>query len=561
MLITDKQKLVEFGTDRRVWQGIPGVACTKGGTLFASFYSGMNGEKYGNYAVVVKGRGDGSFADLPIVAIKKDGNARVFDPVLWIDPLDRLWLIWNVQPGEEVWGAICDSPDAETLSWGEEFYIGRGVMMNKPTVLRTGEWLFPIAQWLPMLHRIYRAPGMREDDVAGSYVYKSTDNGRSFHKIGGADVRDRFCDEHMILEHENGVLSMFVRTNYGIGVSRSYDRGCNWSLGEDSGLGGPCSRFYIGRLRSGRVLLINHVGYPPGSKERSHLTALLSEDDGKTFPYSLLLDERNYVSYPDVAEDSDGFLYVVYDRERGGKCKCAEDAYRAAREILISKIREEDIVEGALVSKEAYLAKTVSKLGRLSDEVDQTLLFDPMVSERAFIDEVLCGKKEEILARVMERYPLNSVDFERVDFKRLDALIARFEADGRKDPALLERVIEILRGAMAGKKEISPIINSVKTYIEEHLAEEFTISEIAEEMRISVYYLTHLFKEVTGMTLTEYRNEFRVTRAKDLLINTDQPIGAIAQECGFCSAAYFAEVFSGAERISPSEYRTLHKHQ
>ena len=558
MLITNKESLVEFGVDRRVWQGIPGVACTQNGTMFASFYSGMNGEKYGNYAVVIRGSRESGFVDAPIAAVRKAGNARVFDPVLWIDPLERLWLIWNVQPGEEVWGAICDSPDAEELSWGEEFYIGRGVMMNKPTVLRTGEWLFPIAQWLPRLGRIYRAPGMREDDVAGSYVYKSTDNGKSFHKIGGADVRDRFFDEHMILEQENGVLSMFVRTNYGIGVSRSYDRGRNWSVGEDSGFGGPCSRFHIRRLRSGRVLLINHVGYPTGSKVRSHLTALLSEDDGKTFPYSLLLDERRYVSYPDVAEDEDGSLYVIYDRERGGG-KCAEDAYRSAREILIARICEEDIIKGKLVSEKSYLSRVVSKLGRLSDAIDHANLFDPMVSERAFIDAVLCGKKEEILVRVMERYPISSADFSCVDFKRLDALIARFEADGSRDAALLERVIEILQGAMSEKKEISPIINSVKAYIDEHFAEEFSISEIAEAMKISVYYLTHLFKEATGATLTEYRNEFRVTRAKELLINTDQPIGVIAQECGFCSAAYFSEVFSGEERISPREYRILHR--
>ena len=35
-------------------------------------------------------------------------------------------------------------------------------------------------------------------------------------------------------------------------------------------------------------------------KGRSHLTALLSEDDGQTWPYYLLLDERNEVSYPDA---------------------------------------------------------------------------------------------------------------------------------------------------------------------------------------------------------------------------------------------------------------------
>jgi len=113
----------------------------------------------------------------------------------------------------------------------------------------------------------------------------------------------------------------------------------------------------------------------------------------------------------------------------------------------------------------------------------------------------------------------------------------------------------------AMKNRLKPdIYNSWKTCIANGTSLQLDVAnEIAEAMKISVYYLTHLFKEATGATLTEYRNEFRVTRAKELLINTDQPIGVIAQECGFCSAAYFSEVFSGEERISPREYRILHR--
>ncbi len=559
MLITDPAKLAEFGTARRIWQGIPGIACTKKGRLFVSFYSGMNREQFGNYGLVIMGNTDGCFSDAPVYAVKKEGKARVFDLVLWIDPLGRLWLIWNVQPGEEVWGAICNDPDAETLIWGEEFYIGRGVMMNKPTVLSTGEWLFPIAQWLSMFHRTYRVAGMREDDVPGSYVYKTTDNGKNFHKIGGADVRNRSCDEHMILEQENGVLSMLVRTKYGIGISHSYDRGRNWSQGEDSGLGGPCSRFFIARLRSGRILLINHTNLAPESRERTNLTALLSEDDGKSFPYSLLLDARNQVTYPDAQEAEDGSIYITYDRERGVKSKCVEDAYQKAREILVARITERDIINGRLVSPNSYLAKIANKLGALSDEADRASLFAPAFTDRDFATELLHGEKNEVIAKIFERYPLNSADFENVDFKKIDQMIANFDACSNVDVEQLEKMIAAIRDAASHAKEPSPIINRVEEYISHHLTEESTVASIAKAMQISVYYLAHLFKETTGTTLTEYRNELRITQAKKLLITTEKSINTIAQECGFCSASYLSEVFSNAEQISPSEYRTLHK--
>ena len=85
-------------------------------------------------------------------------------------------------------------------------------------------------------------------------------------------------------------------------------------------------------------------------KGRSHLTALLSEDDGATWPYSLLLDERNEVSYPDAAEGSDGYIYITYDHERVTE-----------REILMARITEDDILKGALTGEKSSLRILVNK--------------------------------------------------------------------------------------------------------------------------------------------------------------------------------------------------------
>lgn len=552
MLITDKEKLADYGTDRRIWQGIPGIACTKKGNVFVSLYSGMNGETFGNYALMLKGTSDGEFSDLPVAVAEKGKRARCFDPVLWIDPIDRLWFIWNIQPDNEVWGAICDHPDDDELSFGEEFLIGSGVMMNKPTVLTTGEWLFPIAQWLPEMHACYRNHETMGKPL--SYVYKTSDNGKTFIKLGGADVRERSFDEHIVLELKNGVLQMFVRTRYGIGVSYSYDRGINWSQGEKSPLGGPCSRFFVGRLRSGRVLLINHVNF----KGRNNLTALLSEDDGKTFPYSILLDGRNSVSYPDAMETENGYIYITYDRERGGGKKNLDEVYKNAREILMARITEKDIINGSLVSDGSYLAKTVNKLGRISDKVSVREIFGYGVSDKALAEELISGEKNDIIGKIFGKFPFDCVERENFDVKKFDKMIAQFEETGSNDVRLLERIIEFARNATEKPSVNQPTIERVKAYIEEHISEDFTISAVAKAINVSVYYLSHLFKELTGTTVTEYRNEFRLTRAKQLLIGSDKTIGDIAQECGFCSAAYFAEIFSRSECIAPTDYRRMH---
>ena len=150
----------------------------------------------------------------------------------------------------------------------------------------------------------------------------------------------------MFIERKDGTVLMYVRTYYGIGVSYSYDGGLSWTQGKDSGLGGPCSRFFIRTLKSGNILLVNHVNFVG----RNNLTALISRDGGQTFEGGLVLDERSEVSYPDGTEDGDGFIYVIYDRERGSFQRNLAGNQKCAREILFAKFTEEDVLAGKIVT-------------------------------------------------------------------------------------------------------------------------------------------------------------------------------------------------------------------
>lgn len=356
MLITDPKLLEQYTSTNRKWQGIPGIEVTSGGRLFATFYSGGETEDLGNYAMVVKSDDKGATWSEPVAVADYGEAARAYDPCLWIDPQGRLWFFFAVMPDHRELAFVCEDPDADILTWSEERYVGEDVMMNKPTVTGDGRWLLPIAVWndgvtvkIPTEH----IPKL-------SFVYESRDNGKSFTRLGGADTPRRSYDEHMVLERRDGSLLMFVRTVYGIAQSESFDGGMTWSEGVDTGLGGPNSRFCLRRLHSGRVLLINHSN---SEKPRSCLTAYLSEDDGKTFPYSLLLDERLDVSYPDVTETPDGLIYVVYDRERGAMYQTRRlEPAESAREILFCTIREADILAGRFVSADAKEKQIISKL-------------------------------------------------------------------------------------------------------------------------------------------------------------------------------------------------------
>jgi hypothetical protein len=175
------------------------------------------------------------------------------------------------------------------------------------------------------------------------------DQGKTFRFVRGPDVPKRKIDEHMLVERTDGSWWMLIRMTYGLAETVSRDGGKTWSPGVVSKIKGPHARFFIRRLASGKLLLVNHYKFTG----RSHMTASLSDDDGKTWYGHLLLDERKYVSYPDGVQAPDGRIYVIYDRERSG-----------AKEILMAVFTEDDVAKGTCVSKHARLKVLVNKVGK-----------------------------------------------------------------------------------------------------------------------------------------------------------------------------------------------------
>lgn len=550
MLISDDKKLKEYATENRLWQGIPGIEVTKNGRIFLCFYSGGVREQTNNYVVVLKSDDGENFGEPVLVAVKE--KHRCFDPCLWIDPLGRLWLFWAISPKHAVYATICDNPDADELKWSKEFIVGNDVMMNKPTVLSTGEWLLPIAVWKKDIYVEYKTK--TEED--GSFAYKSIDNGKTFEKLGVSKIKDRVFDEHMILELLDGRLAMYVRTRYGIGVSYSYDRGKTWTNGEDSGYGGPNSRFFITRLKSGRILLVNHFEFTG----RSHLTAMLSEDEGKTWKYKLLLDERANVSYPDGVEADDGYIYITYDRERASFLTSLESVYSQAREILFAKITEEDIIAGKVISEKGRLKQVASKLGKYARENENPYAEIERYSTSELAERLMCKSSDEILSTLFNYYQINCINMQRIDNEKLDKLILKLESDCDDKKKITTAIISIIRSASKDYADTVPVIDHVKSLVESRIAEEVNVKDIADEIGISYYYMCHLFKKITGITVTDYRNEIKISKAKQMLINTDANLTEIAQKCGFSSSSYFSKMFIRSEKISPSKYRQILKH-
>lgn len=102
-------------------------------------------------------------------------------------------------------------------------------------------------------------------------------------------------------------------------------------------------------------------------------------------------------------------------------------------------------------------------------------------------------------------------------------------------------------------------LNSVREYLDEHFKEKIALEDLARIFFIDKYYLTKIFKETYGVTITAYILSMRITRAKSLLRFTDMTIEEVGAAVGMSEANYFARSFKKMEGIAPREYRRLWK--
>ena len=98
-------------------------------------------------------------------------------------------------------------------------------------------------------------------------------------------------------------------------------------------------------------------------------------------------------------------------------------------------------------------------------------------------------------------------------------------------------------------------LQRAKAYIDENLAEDVKVSEVARRAGVSASQLQRIFRDATGMTCSTYLTTARLTKAKELIAGTDRPITEIAFDVGYNDSNYFSTAFRKHEGITPSAYR------
>ncbi|MDO4868725.1 MAG: AraC family transcriptional regulator [Bacillota bacterium] len=106
-----------------------------------------------------------------------------------------------------------------------------------------------------------------------------------------------------------------------------------------------------------------------------------------------------------------------------------------------------------------------------------------------------------------------------------------------------------------GNKILAGRLNRITDYMYDNYNRKLTLSEIADREHLSIYYLSHIIKEATGLSFQDLLSYIRVEESEKLLLGTNKKIGAIADETGFSAVRYYIKHFENWFGMHPLEYR------
>ncbi|TDF89799.1 helix-turn-helix transcriptional regulator [Paenibacillus piri] len=148
----------------------------------------------------------------------------------------------------------------------------------------------------------------------------------------------------------------------------------------------------------------------------------------------------------------------------------------------------------------------------------------------------------------------------------LDSLVAAYDRILRTGDPLAQAKVKLnlpllliqfkeLAEVQSPPTAYNPHIKELTRFIDENFSSPITLGQLQNEFRLSKYYISHLFKETTHLTVFEYVLHRRIVEAKKLLEHTELPIIQVAMSCGFNNLQHFYRIFRRHVNQTPLQHR------
>ncbi|WP_407267935.1 AraC family transcriptional regulator [Radiobacillus sp. PE A8.2] len=212
-----------------------------------------------------------------------------------------------------------------------------------------------------------------------------------------------------------------------------------------------------------------------------------------------------------------------------------------------SKIfKEEDYIRSVIHFDPTYFHKVLRPLGM--EEMLQP--FEKLQSFRITLD--IKGRKEveDLLKRMADfQQKADDVSHYQYNLTFLNLLVS---------------VSSFCKKTMKDVREISSEkenhVRCIMAFIEKNYMEELSMQMLEEELHLSKYYLSKIFKAVTGVTVFNYLYQRRINQAKILFVlEPDKFVTEVCYTVGFKHLSHFSKIFKQLEGCSPEAYRQSKK--
>lgn len=143
-------------------------------------------------------------------------------------------------------------------------------------------------------------------------------------------------------------------------------------------------------------------------------------------------------------------------------------------------------------------------------------------------------------------------------------IATEFEKDGPYKQMMLSHSLDMLLCELyrqnpdlfgSVSEPCAQTVRSIQREFEGDVSRTYTLDMLCEKYHISKYYLSHIFKQVTGYAVMDYLKTLRIARAKTLLAKTPMPIGEITALCGFSDPGNFGREFKKLTGDTPRAFR------
>lgn len=172
-----------------------------------------------------------------------------------------------------------------------------------------------------------------------------------------------------------------------------------------------------------------------------------------------------------------------------------------------------------------------------------------------FINHRELGQYNRIPAEIVKQYDLAQY-FSKVEYyivHRLPESDLMIKTYMIQMLVTMNTIFKALKADAQIYKPSNDRITAIEKYISENLSSEISLDTLAEKFFINKYYMCHTFKEETGLTIKEYINTRRISKAKQLL-NQGYNITDLCFSCGFNDYSTFYKTFKKFTGKSPRAF-------